>query len=75
MKIDKTYHLCHLLFPREDYHLRAFLDISKAFDKVWDEGLIKLKQKRVSGDLLQISYDFLSNRKQRVVLNRQNTGV
>ena len=41
-----------------------FLDISKAFDKVWHEGLIsKLKQSGISGDLLQTLSDFLSNRK------------
>ena len=52
----------------------VFLDISKAFDKVWHEGLIfKLKQNGISGDLLQILSDFLSNRKQRVVLNGQNS--
>ena len=50
----------------------VFLDISKAFDKVWDEGVIfKLKQNGISGDLLNILTDFLSNRKQRVVLNGQ----
>ena len=52
----------------------VFLDISKAFDKVWHEGLIfKLKQNGISGNLLQILSDFLSNRKQRVVLNGQNS--
>ena len=52
----------------------AFLDISKAFDKVWHEGIIfKLKQNGISGDLLQILSDFLSNRKQRDVLNGQNS--
>ena len=50
-----------------------FLDISKAFNKVWHEVLIfKLRQKGFSGDLLQLLSDFLSNRKQRVVLNGQN---
>ena len=50
----------------------VFLDISKAFDKVWHEGVIfKLKQNGISGDLLNILTDFLSNRKQRVVLNGQ----
>ena len=48
-----------------------FLDISKAFDKVWHDGLIfKLRQNGISGDL-NISQDFLCNRKQRVVLNGQ----
>ena len=49
---------------------RVFLDISKAFDKVWHKGLIyKLKQNGILGKLLNLITDFLSNRKQRVVLN------
>ena len=52
----------------------VFLDISKAFDKVWHEGLIfKLKQNGVSGDLLHILSDFLSNSKQKVVFNGQSS--
>ena len=48
----------------------VFLDISKAFDKVWHKGLIyKLKQNGISGKLLNLIIDFLSNRNQRVVLN------
>ena len=48
----------------------VFLDISKAFDKVWHEGLIfKLKQNGVSGSLLMFFQNYLDNRKQRVVLN------
>ena len=48
----------------------AFLDISKAFDKVWHEGLLfKLKRSGISGRLLLLIGDFLSDRKQRVVLN------
>ena len=50
----------------------VFLDISKAFDKVWHEGLIyKLKQNGVAGDLLDTLTNFLKERKQRVVLNGQ----
>ena len=48
----------------------VFLDISKAFDKVWHDGLIfKLKQNGVSGSLLLFFQNYLYNRKQRVVLN------
>ena len=47
-----------------------FLDISKAFNKVWHEGLIyKLKQNGISGKLLNITKYFLDSRNQRVVLN------
>ena len=47
----------------------VFLDISKAFDKVWHDGLIlKLKQNGISGRLLKLFENYLHNRK-RVVLN------
>ena len=48
----------------------VFLDISKAFDKVWHDGsLFKLEQNGISGNLLTLLQNYLSNRKQRVVLN------
>ena len=51
-----------------------FLDISKAFDKVWHEGLIfKLKSNGVSGKLLHLIKSFLSERCQRVVLNGKSS--
>ena len=56
----------------ENYHeTRAiFLDISKAFDKVWHEGLIgKLKSNGNSGSLLDFFTNYLSDRYQRIVLN------
>ena len=58
----------------EGFETRAiFLDISKAFDKVWHEGLIyKLRLDGFSGDF-SLLIDFLTNRKQRVVLNGQNS--
>jgi len=48
----------------------VYLDMSKAFDKVWHEGLIfKLKQNGIDGKLLNLFQNYLTNRKQRVVLN------
>ena len=48
------------------------LDISKPFDKEWHYGLIfKLTQNGISGNLLKPLRDFLSERRQRVVLNVQ----
>ena len=54
----------------DDYEVRGvFLDISKAFDKVWHDGLIfKLQENGISGNLLKVLKHFLTNRKQRVVL-------
>ena len=50
----------------------VFLDMSKAFDKVWHEGLIhKLQTFGITGKLLSLLKDFLSNRSQRVALNGQ----
>ena len=49
-----------------------FLDISKVFDKVWHDGLIfKLLECGVCSEMINILEDFLSDGKQRVVLNGQ----
>ena len=49
----------------------VLLDISKAFDKVWDERVIfKLEQNDISGDILNILRDLI-NKKQIVVFNGQ----
>ena len=49
-----------------------FLDISKAFDKVWHEGsLLKLEHIGIWGNLLSLPKSFLNNRFQGVVLNGQ----
>ena len=57
-------------FERQDETRAVFLDISKAFDKVWHEGLIyKLKSNGISGNLLSFFDDYIKNRFQRVTLN------
>ena len=57
-------------FEKYDETRAVFLDISKAFDKVWHEGLIyKLKCNGVSGNLLNFFENYLQNRYQKVVLN------
>ena len=48
------------------------LDISKAFDTVWYDGIsFKLTQNRTLRNLLNFLHDFLKERKQIVVLNGQ----
>ena len=50
----------------------VFLDISKAFDRVWHDGLIfKLKKWGISGSLLHWFEDYLKDRVQRVIINGQ----
>ena len=50
----------------------VFVDISKAFEKVWHQGLhYKLRQNGISGELLNILTDFIDNRTGRVILNDQ----
>ena len=59
--------------PRKLEVRAVFLDISKAFDKVWHDGLIfKLKQNGVCGSLLKLFQSYLLNRKQRVIINIQS---
>ena len=46
----------------------VFLDLSKAFDKVWHDRIIfKLKAYGVEGELLSLLKNYLENREQRVV--------
>ena len=57
-------------FENYDETRAVFLDISKAFDKVWHDGIIsKLKCNGISGNLLNFFENYLLNRHQRVVLN------
>ena len=54
--------------------MSVFLDIFNAFDEVWQKVLIfKLSQNDIFSDLLDILSDFLSDRKQRVVLHSQKS--
>ena len=48
----------------------VFLDMSKAFDKVWHEGLVfKLKTYGIEIECLNLLQNYLADRQQRVVLN------
>ena len=52
----------------------VFLNKSKAFDKLRHEGLLfKLQQNWISRELITLIKDFLSCRKQRVLLNGQHS--
>ena len=52
----------------------VFLDISKAFDKVWHEGpLFKLKCNDTGGTLLELIRNYRNGRYQRVILNDKSS--
>ena len=50
----------------------VFLDVLKAFDKVWHEGLLfKLRSMSISGEIYNLFGNYLSDRFQRVILDGQ----
>ena len=52
----------------------VFLDIPKAFDKVWNEGLVyKLRSMGISEEHHNLLGNYLSGKIQRVILNRQTS--
>ena len=52
----------------------VFCDISKAFDRVWHKGLLrKLESIGIRGSLLSWVDNYLSERKQRVVINNSTS--
>ena len=52
----------------------VFLDISKAFDRVWHAGLLeKLKALGVRNPLLMWIESYLKGRKQRVIIEGQSS--
>ena len=52
----------------------VFLGTSQVFDKVWHYVLVyKVKQNGVADDLLDTLTNFLKERKQRVILNGQDS--
>ena len=53
----------------------VFLNISKAFDKVWHDSLIlELKSYSTEGELLSLLKNYLQNCDQRFILNGKSSG-
>ena len=72
--INQFLSITHEIYKSFDEVCRVFLDISKAFDRVWHHDIIfKPQGNGISGKLLLVLKDFLKSRKQRVVLNSQHS--
>ena len=73
--IDIYHHICQT-FDSNQLSCMVLLDVSKAFDRVWHKGLIfKLKQNGIDGELLEWISDYLSNRKQKVVIRNASSSL
>ena len=74
--INQSVSISHEMYESLDAGLKVrsvFLNISKAFDKVWNEGnFFKLNQNRILVNLLKLLTDFLSG-KQLVAPKRQTS--
>lgn len=67
--IEVIHHTC-LALENYETSCQIFCDISKAFDRVWHRGLIhKLNGYGLSGDLLKWFENYLSARKQKVIVH------
>ena len=75
--INQLLSITHEIYNSFDEGLEVrgvFLDISKAFDKGLHKGILfKLSQNGISGNLFDLLSGFLSDRKQRVLLNGQTS--
>ena len=73
--INQLLSIAHKIYKSFDdmFEVRGvFLDVSKAFDKVWHKGIIfKLKQNAFFTKLLSVLSDFLKDREQRITLDGQ----
>ena len=69
-----TYHELCTSFDKGITTQVVYLDISKAFDRVWHQGLLlKLKAAGIRGKLFEIFKDYLSNLYQSVVVKGQKS--
>ena len=63
-------------FQQKMKTLTVFVDLTKAFDKVWKEGLLfKLLRKRICGNMYSWIQSYLFQRSARVRLDGQTSSL
>ena len=77
--INRLIHLAHQIYNGLDNKhdtLIVFLDISKAFDRVWHPGLLhKLREFGITGSLYDWLASYLSGRSQKVVIGGEESSA
>jgi hypothetical protein len=74
LQLTHLYHLFQEALENQKDVRVVFCDISKAFDRVWHQGLIqKLGNCGIGGNLLALFQNYLSDRQQRVVIDGQES--
>ena len=70
---DQTTHLTQVIedaFQAKKVALAVFIDLQKAFDKVWKDGLlVKLLRNGIAGNMYQWTKSYLHNRRARVMVD------
>ena len=74
--IERFVEACYKSLDKSNYMVSVFLDLSKAFDTL-DHGVLirKLDHVGVRGEILRWLESYLSDRKQRVVVNSEVSGI
>ena len=73
-QLIEVYHMLCSLIDNEKEVRVIFLDIAKEFDRVWHKGILhKLQKAGIDGNLLLWFESYLSDRRQRVVINGQTS--
>lgn len=63
-------------FQKSNHTLAIFLDIEKAFDRVWHDGLLyKIRKMGLPHYIQQIIKSFITNRRFKVIINAEQSGT
>jgi len=75
--VNQLMTICHNIashFDSGDELVAVFLDLTKAFDKVWHKGLLhKLRKVGIHGQVYQLLSSYLESRQQFVTINGQTS--
>ena len=75
-QLIELYHKICISLENGQVTVAVFCDISKAFDRLWHKGLIeKFKSYGINGKLLQWFKEYISERKQQVLLNNSMISI